>query len=77
MATIRLAHRERRYYEKAKIKAIVESIDSFAEMGVLSSDEHTTLRKAVSELLHALSIKDFSLIEKAVGKIAKLLLRKV
>ena len=63
--------------KKAKIKAIVETINKFAEMGIINSDEHVALRKAVSELLHALSIKDYVLIEKAVGKIAKLLLRKV
>lgn len=63
--------------KKAKIKAIIDIVDKFATMGVLSSDEHTALREAVSQLRHALAIKDYSLIEKAVSKIAKLLLRKV
>ena len=61
--------------KRSKIKAIVNSIDKLAEMGELNSDEHTALKKAVSQLLHALSIKDYSLVEKAVGKIAKLLLK--
>lgn len=61
--------------KKSKIKAIIEKIDTYAKMGVLSLDEHVALRKAVSELLHAISIKDMSEVEKAVGKIAKLLLK--
>lgn len=61
--------------KKSKIKAIIEKIDTFAKMGVLSLDEHIALRKAVSRLLHAVSIKDMSEVEKAVGKIAKLLLK--
>lgn len=61
--------------KKAKIKAIIDKIDKLAKIRVLNSDEHKALRKAVSELLHAVSIKDNILIEKAVGKIAKLLLK--
>jgi len=60
-----------------KIKAIIDSIDGLAKMGIVSSDEQTALKKAVSDLHHAISIKDYSEIEKAVGKIAKLLLRKM
>lgn len=61
--------------KRSKIKAIIEKIDTFAKMGVLSLDEHIALRKAASELLHTISIKDISEVEKAVGKIAKLLLK--
>lgn len=61
--------------KKAKIKAIIDAIDKFAEMGVINSDEHTALKKAVLDLLHALSVKNYSLIEKAAGRIAKLLLK--
>lgn len=63
--------------KKAKIKAIVVILDSLAKMGALDPDEHIALRKAVGELMHALSVKDYALIEKAIDKIAKLLLRKV
>ncbi len=63
--------------DRYKLKPIVDIVDNFAKMGVLNSDEHIALKKAVSELRHALSIKDYVLIEKAIAKIAKLLLRKV
>jgi len=61
--------------KKAKIKAILDLVERFAEMGVIDSDERTALRKAVGELSHALSIKDFSKMEKAIDTIARLLMR--
>ena len=61
--------------KKAKIKAIVDVINHFAKIGVLNSDEHVALRKAVDQLLHAVSIKDIKLVEKAISKVSELLLK--
>jgi len=58
-----------------KIRAVLDLIERLAKMGVVDSDEHVTLRKAVNDLSHALSIRDNSRIEKAIDKIARLLMR--
>lgn len=63
--------------KKAKVKAILIIINNLAKAGALNSDEHIALKKSVGELMHALSIKDYDLIERAIDKIAKLLLRRV
>lgn len=60
---------------KNTVKAIIDVIDNLAKMGALKTDEHKALKKEVRELLHAISVKNINLIEKAVSKIAKLLLR--
>lgn len=60
---------------KSTVKAIIDIIDNLAKMGALKTDEHNALKKEVRELQHALSVRKINLIEKAVSKIAKLLLR--
>lgn len=60
---------------KSTVKAIIEIIDNLAKTGALKTDEHNALKKEVRKLQHAISIRKVSLIEKAVSKIAKLLLR--
>ena len=59
---------------KSTLQAIMVVINHLAKRGELESDEHSALQKAVRELQHAINIKDIHLIERAVSKIAKLLL---
>lgn len=61
--------------QKGIVQAIMAIISHLAKTKKLESDEHSALKKAVRELQHALNIKDLHLIEKAVSKIAKLLIR--
>lgn len=60
---------------KSTLRAIMVVINHLAKRGKLDSDEHSALQKAVRTLQHAINIKDINLIEKAVSKIAKLLLK--
>lgn len=62
--------------KKDTVRAIMATISHLARTKELESDEHSALKKAVPELQHALNIKDIHLIEKAVSKIATLLVRK-
>ena len=56
------------------ILPIVNFINILVKKGALNPDEHKALLKAVRDLGHAISIKDFGQIEKAIDKISKLLL---
>lgn len=67
-------HGERRKMLKRTLSALTDLIDKLAEKGVIESGKHTALKKAVRELRHAIDIKDIRLVEKAVDRIAKLLL---
>lgn len=60
--------------EKSTLRAIIAIIDDLAKRGTLKSDEHFVIRKEVRKLRHSINSKKYKSIEKAIGKIAKLLL---
>lgn len=60
--------------KNSTLGAILVVINQLAKRGELEFDEHSALQKAVRDLQHAINIKNINLVEKAVSKIAKLLL---
>lgn len=66
--------RERRNMGGKNLKQIVHILDHLVSEGKLEPDAKVKIAKAISELSHALKIRNIKRIEKAIEKISKLLL---